>query len=170
MHFFVIRKMTTKTPDLKNLLNSSSHPNQTAQLCQHLLTAFNGKRNATNVNLADGSTNGINQNVVYIFNLILSVLAGEPPTFVPSIGEITVALNKTIVRGRTRDYPFYEVTFRCGFGNSDENDLLYRVTWYQNDCEMFVTDYGENELDKALELTESQFVAHGFTLGNTVGK
>ena len=108
--------------------------------------------------------------MINIFLLLFFSLLGEPPSFVPSIREISVALNKTIYKGRTRDYPVYDITFMCGFEHSDENKNLYRVTWYQNGCEMFVTDYGEYETDDTLLLTESQFIAHGFTLGNTVCK
>ena len=65
-------------------------------------------------------------------------------------------------------YPKEEVIFICDFKQWDQSAYLYKVTWFQNGCEKFVTDYGEDETDPALVLTESQFLDHGFTLGNTV--
>ena len=83
--------------------------------------------------------------------------------FVPRIKNISVSLNKPTFEGGTRNY-----TFLCGFQHSVGNEYLYMVSWYQNGDEMSVSDYGEDENDDKLLLTESTFISHGFTLGNTV--
>ena len=56
----------------------------------------------------------------------------------------------------------------CSFDISSTSTLLYKVTWYQNDVQKYVTDYADTTQLASLRLTENIFSNNGFQLGTEV--
>ena len=58
----------------------------------------------------------------------------------------------------------------CWFTISSTDNLLYKVTWYQNDVQMYVTDFASTSELPKLRLTETIFAdnSNGFQLGTEV--
>lgn len=87
---------------------------------------------------------------------------GVVPKFKPVVTDVAFGIDTTY---SLENVPTSKVYFYCKFDLSAD-DLLYRITWYQDGTSMLVSEYGTTNLNESLKLTENLFITNGFHLGS----